>query len=1137
MRIFLSFFAIILFSICKFELTHAQQALSMSDRLFVSGKHYYDAGQYKKAIEYFSKCVEIDKSEDIPFSIRNEYSSMWLAHCHYLIGEKEKAKSIFVFCDADPIDKSKTIKSDSLYDMARIHFKNKNYDKAKDCLILSSSIEVQTIGDGHIWHSGTLDFLAECYSSLHLNDSCLLTLEKSIAIKKSYYGESLSYVDELINIANMYSRSGNFDEAIKHEMEAANIIDRFPEEKEQYWKCMISIADFYAAKHEYAESIRIIKETIYDCSSIMGTSNYLYVTAMNELASFHLKCGEFEKAINCCEKALEACQSMSPEKGEDYAMTLNNLGTIYAVMGNYRTAIEVTEEAKDIRFNIFGNDSPDYALCLNNIAKYYSKLGNYAYAIKMEELALDSYFKYYGYKGSEYATSENNLAEYYYLKGDIEAAIETEKDAVEIWLELFGENHPDYAISLNDLANFYYINGNYEEAISCCEKALSIRKKIWGERHPDYILSLNNLAQYKYGTGLMEEGIKIQKNVVSLYEQILGTSHPDYALSLLNLAEMYSKSDSLQKAIELAEEVSRIFSSTYGENGAQYAFSLSLLTEYYALEGRKKETEELAVQTGLLYNDIILTNFYHLTSTERPLFWRANDRWYIHELPYISYLSRTPGILSVLYNSVLFSKGILLNAEIEMRKLIQESGNQEVLNVFDKNKRDRDILNYLLNQPKDRRKLNSDSLENIIRNQEAFLMKKSQSFGNYTNSLSTTWKQVQSRLDKKEAAVEFLLVSLSPNETRICALVLKSDSQYPVFFDLCDEEQVKMISQNKDFENDRLYSLVWEPLKQTLKGIKSIYFAPAGCLYNLPLEYAKLSGKTYMNDRFNMFRVSSTRELVEVSTDSIRNAVLYGGLAYYADSTSIRAANDENKIVKTKQYVAERAVLDSTLSRDGLKYLEGTKREIDTIDIILAANDVPHKKYEGVFGTEESVKALSGSGTGILHIATHGFYWTPDEINRYIPFVHSDDISDLFSIEDKALTRSGLCMSGAGGALSGSPFPEYMEDGVLTGQEISVLDFRRLDLVVLSACKTGLGDVTSDGVYGLQRAFKKSGAHTIIMSLWKVDDDATSTMMADFYKNLLSGLDLQESFKKSISHMRRLYRYKEWASFVILDGI
>ena len=186
----------------------------------------------------------------------------------------------------------------------------------------------------------------------------------------------------------------------------------------------------------------------------------------------------------------------------------------------------------------------------------------------------------------------------------------------------------------------------------------------------------------------------------------------------------------------------------------------------------------------------------------------------------------------------------------------------------------------------------------------------------------------------------------------------------------------------------------------------------------------------------------------------------------------------------------------------------------------------------------------------------------------------SGDKSQAQYIEDKALTRSGLLLSGANIALQGKPLPEGIEDGILTAKELAELDLRGVDLVVLSACQTGLGEIAGDGVFGLQRGFKKAGANTLLMSLWKVDDNATRLLMTQFYKNLFAGKSKFESLRDAQKYVRdyevnvetasdkqwkslarqkknqskkqtskkvkKIKKYKDpyyWAGFILLDAI
>ncbi|MBQ8594240.1 MAG: CHAT domain-containing protein [Bacteroidaceae bacterium] len=153
-------------------------------------------------------------------------------------------------------------------------------------------------------------------------------------------------------------------------------------------------------------------------------------------------------------------------------------------------------------------------------------------------------------------------------------------------------------------------------------------------------------------------------------------------------------------------------------------------------------------------------------------------------------------------------------------------------------------------------------------------------------------------------------------------------------------------------------------------------------------------------------------------------------------------------------------------------------------------------------------------------------------------FVRSDDDD-----ENKALGRSGLFMAGASSWFYGETIPNHVNDGIVTAREIAHLDLTSMNLVVLSACETGLGDITGDGVFGLQRGFKKAGVQSIVMSLWKVDDEATRLLMVEFYTNLVVRKQSKRQALVNAQHYLRTYgdgRYahpRYWAAFILLDGI
>jgi len=276
-----------------------------------------------------------------------------------------------------------------------------------------------------------------------------------------------------------------------------------------------------------------------------------------------------------------------------------------------------------------------------------------------------------------------------------------------------------------------------------------------------------------------------------------------------------------------------------------------------------------------------------------------------------------------------------------------------------------------------------------------------------------------------------------------------------------------------------------------------------------------------MSNLHNMYRLSSTRELaLTKDRNAFQKATVYGGLKYDTN-TDIMIADSKKYPNRTRSMEAEESssIADSLNLRSGVVYLPETKVEAEQIDKSLEKAKIPTSVFTDTIGTETSFKDLSGKKTNLLHIATHGFYWTESEAKS------ASNLSFLLqsnnaNVEDKALTRSGLLFAGANNALTGKVIPKDVDDGILTAKEISTLDLRGLDLVVLSACQTGLGEITGDGVFGLQRGFKKAGANSLLMSLWKVDDKATQLLMTQFYANLVSGKSKHESLKLAQKYVR-----------------
>jgi CHAT domain-containing protein len=315
-----------------------------------------------------------------------------------------------------------------------------------------------------------------------------------------------------------------------------------------------------------------------------------------------------------------------------------------------------------------------------------------------------------------------------------------------------------------------------------------------------------------------------------------------------------------------------------------------------------------------------------------------------------------------------------------------------------------------------------------------------------------------------------------------------------------------------------LYDIIWKPMEEELDGIKTIYISPSGLLHKISFASLSRENDVFLCDQFQFQNVTSTAKIIspdQFGFDQNSTTTIFGGIEYNTDSTA----------------------------REVWSYLEGTKTETETIDQILENKNYPVNYLTNLSATESEFKNRA-SGSSVLHIATHGFFFPdPEQSSQQDQLVIVEDVTDFRGsargytdyLENKnPMMRSGLVFAGANNVWSTETRKE--DDGVLTAQEVVDIDMRNTELVVLSACETGLGDIKgSEGVYGLQRAFKMAGVKFIIMSLWQVPDKETAEFMTLFYKRLIKLKDLQKAFAQTQKIMRTKYDPYYWAAFVLIN--
>ena len=1066
-----------------------------------------------------------------------------LSFYHHTLGNDEEA--IPLIKEALGIREKAYGKEHSAYcaalcNLALYYASSENYADAIRIGTEAIGLCEKSFGKESTTYAKLLNDLSLWYKSLGDYNNAIRLVSEALAIWECKFGKmSPAYFTSLYNLASYYNLSGNYMEAIRLGTEALSLDEKLHGNKTLSYAASLNNLALYKSNFgNYTEAISLVSEALNIQKELIGKEHPDYAISLANLASYNSGLGNYVEAIHLVSEALAVFEKVYGKESSTYSIFLNSLSSYEFSLENYSEAMRLIYEALAIQEKLFGKESPAYATTLENLAFHNFKLGNYLEAIRVDLQVMDIREKTLGKNHPYYASSLARLAQDYFIVGNYNDALHLVKNALKIQEMTIGKNHPEYASSLNVLAMCYSSLGNYAEAVSVGKEALNITEKVFGKGHVNTSEGINNLAYYNSITGNYSEAIQLGTEALKIREKSYGKENSYYATSLNNLGKYNYYLGNYSEAIRLGTEALKILENTIGKNHPYSAKTLENLATYNWKIGSADAVGYCVEATDVL-SGIVRRTFADLTARERNLFWEQYKVWFEETIHSIAYDMPSDSLAENGYNGALMAKGLLLNSEMELSTLLKESGDSEVANIYNSLKNLRLQINKLYEMPVAERPLDTDSLERAAQGLERRLVQRSKVYGDYTANLVIDWKQVRQQLGNGEMAVEFVTFPLRNDSVMYAAYCLRKDMPSPKMVLLFEERQLTSIDKGLYLSSNALYNLIWKPLEGEMERVTTVYFAPSGELYNLPIENLPIGEGTYNSDIRGYRRLSSTRQLALRSDGvEVARAAVYGGLKYDADTVTL--ANDSRKY-RTAEPVqwSSRTVADSLNLRDGVYELPATRIEAEDIDKTFESAKINTELYTDTIGTEASFKALSGSGVNALHIATHGFYWTEHEAAQLdgLAFLGTDMPTAVQ--EDKALTRSGLLLAGANTALKGLPLPDGVEDGVLTAKEIAGMDLRRLDLVALSACQTGLGEITGDGVFGLQRGFKKAGANTLLMSLWKVDDTATQLLMTQFYKNMLSGMGKYEALTAAQKYLRELeveVKPEKTAFQQIMDG-
>lgn len=861
------------------------------------------------------------------------------------------------------------------------------------------------------------------------------------------------------------------------------------------------------------------KEALYYAKAYKDICNpndnmEMYTRALLNLAQAYLQNEEYEECLDCTEEIATIVQPNS----KTYLDALWIKRTAYTNI-NSAQALDATLQCAKLMKEMYGEQEPAYRSILYDIANIYYNLGDEFSALKTseEEMRLNQLYA--------------DTLEIIYLKNQLTLA------------NLYCSYNIDKCVPLYlSLANkllknefiteklWTYIQWPLEDRISEFLFFCDVSNRMLATYK--YMYSTNNEAESEKADSIQAEFGKLCiENMLAMErdrEEIM-LNNPILRSQLYEcLSRFYinlsMKHEALDYTIKALEYTPRLKSENYSR-------LLDNLVFLYYEEGQYDKMITPLIESYEINKSMLINTFKHVPKSVRERYMASMQSTYNFIIKAAEQTKRTQ-LGEKAYDVNLFMKGLMLNTDIEFRKLIQNSGNDSIRAAYNRRQELSQANDKLSSEGQVIDSLSSDSLNRMEKEIEYMLIRESKKYGNYINGYSVTWKDVRKKLKATDIAIEFCTYESQKGE-EYAAVLLEEKSKFPIVVHLFSQNQLADIPKTDYYTTTAVSNLIWRPLKDYLEEKKNVYFSPTGELNNIAIEYMPLEDGKNFAERYSVYRLSSTRELVNSKKSNIQTkAVLYGGLEYERGPGDIENLKAELK--KGTNLIAFRDVpqLDSLTLRKGISFLKGSEHEVQAIDKLLREKQVPVALMNDMNGTEESFKRLSGKSITLLHIATHGFY-TP----------LTGNYTAQRSFEEQALSRTGLLLSGAATIFEmKEKIPEDIEDGILTAKELAQLDLSDLDLVVLSACQTGLGEVMADGVFGLQRGFKKAGAKTLLMSLWKVDDIATQLLMIEFYKNLVLGKSKRESFLNAQQYLRTCLNGKYdkpeyWAAFIMLDGI
>lgn len=916
----------------------------------------------------------------------------------------------------------------------------------------------------------------------HVNSGLREKLTEAITMFSDCYNTTdFNYAIAFGDNSTPYESKGNFKQAqnfVIYLSDPNNMVDADPAAKGQNYNYGGEIL-YVSNKYKMSENSFKKALTTYEQAGLQDSS-FALLTVSNMGLLYHTT-GRYSLSEEYTKKAL--IQRETGENKTGYAASLNNMSMLCKDMGQYTEAEEYIEKAARYLEQNSQTETMNYAIVLNNKAMLYQLTGKYKDAELLMVKSLDIASRNIKEKSPTFIRLKVNLALLYQSQKKYPEAEEIYMDAIKLKKNRFGTKHPDYAVLLRNTASLYLEMGKLSEAEKYLKEAVDIYKNHFGTQHPAYAGSVYDLGAFYQSQNRLDEAFTLLNEALEVQKSVLGEHHPDLTATKENLAVLFwQKGDFIQSA------------SKYKEALNEYIYQIN-------------------------------TYFPAMNEYEKSQFWENIQPKFIRFYNFaVQAQTAVPDITGDFYNYHIATKALLFNSSRKVKQRILNSGDAAMISRFEEWQDMKAYLGKLYSYSDEElkeEKINVDSIETVVETLEKELTKSSELFSQVVENKQISYTDIAAKLVKDEGVIEFVRIAgydylKESGNVKYVALFLQNNNSVPgmvVFEDGTDMEGTFAASYQKDIHSgldmEKYSGYYWGGLEEMTKNAKTLYVSLDGIYNKVNINTIKLADGKYILDEKNVLFVTNSKDVItckEIKPKGDKTATLLGFPNY------LKGLDPRDETIPP---------------------LPGTKKETELIKNLLKSKAWTVSFYIEDEASEENIKKVKNPY--ILHIATHGYFMEKE--------VFSADGSRSFGLDpmrayENPLLRSGLLLAGAEKTVQNMNTRDNKDsdDGILNAFEAMVLNLDKTEMVILSACQTGLGDIKSgEGVYGLQRSFQVAGASTILNSLWEVSDEGTQDLMSAFYKYWLESGNKHTAFRKAQLEIKEKYTYPfYWGAFVMV---